>query len=140
MALRYSLFTVTGNSHWVTTFVNSATFGHAPLFDPYPTDVQPHLSKSLHENRQPIHAGPNTGARQSIHPSPVQTTTKPANQPRPPNQGSGILAEIGGSGSGVARIGSSANEDLEVSLGAQNPDCGNSAVEGARQDGGAGLN
>ena len=47
-----------------------------------------------HENRK-RHAGLNTGAGRSIHPSssPGPATAKPANQRRPPDQSGGILAK-----------------------------------------------
>jgi hypothetical protein len=68
------------------------------------------------------------------------TTRTAANQRRPPNPSSGILAVVGGGRFGVERIGEAANEDLEVSLGAQNPDCCDWGVEGAKRNDEPGSN
>ena len=118
------------NSIW-----NDVVSPHKSFLSLTPRMSKPTSQNHRHENSKPVHAGPNTGTP-PIRPtsSPAQTTTKPAaNQRRHPNPSSGILAEIGGSRFGVERIGSFANEDLEMSLGSQNPVCCDWDVEGAKR-------
>ena len=56
-----------------------------------------------------------------------------------PDQSGGLLAETGRRGSGVERTGSSAVEELEMCLGAQDPDCCNGRFEGTRRADDQGL-
>src|ERR1035441_2483552 len=102
-----------------SSFTAISPFPRLNYFQGYPVDVQPSLQQSPNENSKPIHAaGRNPGTERSIHS--WCCSIREAKDPHDPrftqDQSGGILAETGRSRSGVARIGSSAIEDLEMWL------------------------
>src|ERR1700690_4365067 len=89
----------------------------------------PPVHNPAHEQKTKIHAvGRNPGTERSIHSwrRSIWEAPNPRHPRFTPDQSGGILAETGRSGSGVAGIGSSAVQDLDTWMGAQDPDCVNS--------------
>ena len=102
----------------------------------------PPLHNTAHEQETTIHAaGRNPGTGRSIHSWRRSIRErKTHDHPRfTPDQSGGILAETGRSRSGIARIGSSAVEELDAWLGAQDPDCCNGGFEGTKRNEGPSL-